>query len=223
MSLRRCPECHKKVSDQAARCVKCGYPFRKNKARCMQIIELEEMKTTLKEIQSDLKKMHQSDIDENSVSISVFKAGIIGSLAIAFGAAFIATLLNTWDVFHENLILYSVIITVCIIAAASMVGFGFLLHFERKNPQKKSTVKRLSIILCFSICAYISLASLSAIIADVLVEKKVVSQCMTYHMLFGVLGFVLALMIQEVWHTKDKTFIFAFIALVWALIVGIVT
>lgn len=27
MSLRRCPECHKKVSTQAAHSVKCGYPF----------------------------------------------------------------------------------------------------------------------------------------------------------------------------------------------------
>ena len=84
MSLKRCPECHKKVSDQAAQCIKCGYPFRNNKVGCMQSIELKEISATLKEIRSNLENYHQDDLDENSVSISVFKICIIMALAIAF-------------------------------------------------------------------------------------------------------------------------------------------
>lgn len=223
MSLRRCPECHKKVSEQAAQCVKCGYPFRKNKTRCMQIIELEEMKTTLKEIQSDLGKKNHSDIDENSVSISVFKAGIIGSLVIVFLILLVAAAISIFDVFSEASSLCALISSVFLAAVVSMIALIFLSDLERKKPQLKKTVKCLSVICCIVICVYIATSTMVMFASDIFIHDEKLTACSILHMLFGGLGFAISLMIQEVWHTKDKAFIFAFIALVWALIVGIVT
>lgn len=34
--LKPCPECHKKVSDQAVACPHCGYPLKARQNRCMQ-------------------------------------------------------------------------------------------------------------------------------------------------------------------------------------------
>lgn len=223
MSLRLCPECHKKVSDQAAHCVKCGYPFRKNKVRCMQSVELKKIETKLKEMQSDLEKMHQSDIDENSVSISVFKAGIIGSLAIAFFVLLTAVVINMFNVFSEISVFCVIISSVFVAAVVSMFALIFLSDLERKKPQLKKTVKCLSVICCIVICVYIVMSTMVMFASDIFIHDEKLTACSILHMLFGGLGFAISLMIQEVWHTKDKTFIFAFIALVWALIVGIVT
>ena len=223
MSLRRCPECHKKVSDQAARCVKCGYPFKKNKVRCMQSVELKEIESTLKEIQIDVEKMYQSDIDENSVSISVFKAGIIGSLAIAFFVLLAAVIKNMFNVFSEISAFCVIISSVFVAAVVSMIALIFLSDLEMKKTKLKKIFKCLSVICCIVICVYIVMSTMIMFASDIFIHDEKLTECSILHMVFCGLGFAISLMIQEVWHTKDKTFIFAFIALVWALIVGIVT
>lgn len=223
MSIKRCPECQKKVSDQAAYCVKCGYPFRKNKSKCIQITGLEEIKTTLKEIQSNLEKTIQSDIDENSVSIYVFKVFIVGSLVIAFGVLLAAVVINMLNVFSQISAFCVIISSAFVAALVSMIALIFLSNLEIKEAKLKKAVKNLSFICCMVICVYIVMCIIIMFVSDLFIHAENLTACSIYHAVFGVSGLTISLMIQEVWHTKDKTFIFAFIALVWALIVGIVT
>jgi len=223
VSLKRCPECHKKVSAQAAQCIKCGYPFRNNKVGCMQSIELKEISATLKEIRSNLENYHQDDLDENSVSISVFKICIIMALAIAFFVLSIAVAISIFDVFSEFSALCVLISSAFATALVSMIALVVLSDIERKKPKNKRIIKRLSVICSITICVYIAMSTTIMLVSDILLQDEKLTTCSILNTLFGGLGFTISLMIQEVWRTKDKTFIFAFIALVWALVVGIIT
>lgn len=80
------------------------------------------------------------------------------------------------------------------------------IELGKKIFKSKKVIRIMTIIVCFIICAYISTATISVI-------------------LFGIFGFTLSfsLMIQEVWNIKDKSFIYAFTALIWALVVGFLT
>ncbi|MBR4021696.1 MAG: zinc ribbon domain-containing protein [Ruminococcus sp.] len=223
MSLKKCPECHKKVSDQATHCVKCGYPFRKNKVVHMHIPELEDMRAILKGINKNLEEMKHSDIDENSISITFFKGGIVALLVIAFLILLIAAAISIFDIFSEVSILCVLFSSVFVAALVSMITLIPLSNLEKNTPKKKKTIKCISVICCIVICVYIVISSIIMLISDMLIHDQNLMTCSILHMIFGGLGFLISLMIQEVWHTKDKPFIFAFISLVWALIVGIIT
>lgn len=97
------------------------------------------------------------------------------------------------------------------------------IELGKKIFKSKKVIRIMTIIVCFIICAYISTATISVILFDMFIKDDVLTRCLTYHMLFGIFGFTLSLMIQEVWNTKDKSFIYAFTALIWALVVGFLT
>lgn len=220
MSLIRCPECNRKVSNKALRCVRCGYPFKRIKVKCRQSNELKEIETTIKAIHEDL---HKGELDEDSISLYVFKFGIISVLSIAFFCFFYAVIKNTLDNLSDNYMLCSTITTITVIIGVFMILIGILSNLERKFLKAKKVIRIMTIIVCFIICAYISTATISIIVFDMFIKNDILTRCMTYHMLFGIFGFVLSLMIQEVWNTKDKSFIYAFTALIWALVVGFLT
>lgn len=222
MSLKKCPECHKKVSNQATHCVKCGYPFRKNKVVHMHIPELEDMRAILKGINKNLEEMKHSDIDENSISISFFKIGIIAPLFILFLIPLVAAITSTLDAFTEFSILFIVIAITFVVSLISMAVLMFLANLERKKS-KKRFIKHLSAICAIIICVYIAISVSLYIIYDIFIHDEKMKTCFMIHAFFGGGGLAISSMIQEVWHTKDKPFIFAFISLVCAFIVGIIT
>ncbi len=220
MSLMRCPECCKKISNQASYCVRCGYPIRKKNVICKHI-RMKGVKLELKAIHEDLNRLHKDELSENSISLLIFKFGIISALVIAFCLMLYATIKNTFEAFSENSTLSLIISTTTIVITVFLICSCIFSHLERKLSKMKKIFSTLSKVLCIIICMYIFIAMLSVCVIDLLKGEGALTQCFTYHMFFGTSGLILSLMIEEVWHTKDKNFVFAFIAIVCTLVAGI--
>ncbi|MCM1508364.1 MAG: hypothetical protein NC177_14720 [Ruminococcus flavefaciens] len=219
MSLIRCPKCCKKISNQASSCVRCGYPVRKKKVVCKPI-KMSGLESELKAIHEDLNKLHQDELCENSISLWTFKFGIISALVIFLGLMFYAAIKNTFEAFSENSTLSMVILAITIVITAFLICSFIFSHLERKFSKMKKIFSALSKVLCIIICIYIVMSMLLVCVIDLLKGEGALTQCFTSHMLFGSSGLILSLMIEEVWYTKDKNFIFAFIAIICTLVAG---
>lgn len=220
MSLIRCPECCKKISNQASSCVRCGYPVRKRKVICKPV-RMKKIELELKAIHEDLNRLHKDELCEDSISLWIFKFGIISALVIVFLLMLYAAIKNTFEAFSENSTLSLIISTTTIMITVFLICSFIFSHLERKISKMKKFFSTLSKVLCTIIFMYIFIAMLSVCVIDLLKGEGALTQCFTYHMLFGISGLILSLMIEEVWYIKDKNFVFAFIAIVCTLVAGI--
>lgn len=215
MSLRKHSKNNRKVSRRTRVSRNCHV----KKLKDNKTNELQAIKKTLKVIHKDITNLNKDELDENSISISIFKVGIIIALVLVFLVMFIATIKSTCDVFLEK---SRIVIIFLILSIVSMILLIFLSNLEKKYPLKKKIFKRLSSICISIICLYISVAVMISFIADMILHNEDLTNCSVLHFSFCGLGLVISLMIQEVWNTRDKNFVYAFVALVWALAVEIV-
>lgn len=219
MSLIKCPECKKKISDKADHCVRCGYPIRRSK-KCTLSSEIRNINNTTKEIKETLTKNNESE----NVSSALFKAIILTVYLLIALSCLILSLKLLYQLIPTSPILF---ITITILAFISLLSFLIVLIFPNMVKKIKVTEengKLKNIIFSILRCTpLISLASLGILVICFFISLPGDANSIGIFTLFLYIMMIalIAAMSKDIWYERDRNYILSYIALICTLIIAI--
>lgn len=216
MSLIKCPECKKKVSDKAVHCVKCGYPIRKT-SKCPISAGIENIRKSTEEIQKSLSK----DEEYESASTALFKVMIIMIYVLIAAICIFFIGLSFYELIPQSPVIF---ITTAILSALTLLSFLISIIFSKQKAEenqrrpKKVTDCVLTIVF---ISSFLSLCAINVFFMFTLQDDQNAAKSFLSFLCTVVIALAAALS-KEVWFEKDKNYIISYIALILTLVIAII-
>lgn len=216
MSLIKCPECRKKVSNKAVYCVKCGYPIRKA-PKC----PISDYVKDIKDSKNKTCTKSKSNEKYDSASTSLFKVAIImiyGFLAL-FCIAFI--IISYYTLIPLSPVLFT---TTAILSFFTLIIFLVsIFDLTPKSIKNQEYLKKrynhvIGVIFLFS---SITLCIINFTFLFILHDDA--NSVMSFFSFLCIILIALTVSLsKEVWNEKDKNYIISYIALLLTLVLAIV-
>lgn len=217
MSLIKCPECKKKISNKAEHCVKCGCPIKKS-MRNLNEITIENLNIISKLPENS----NNNNSSEEPITTYIFKTVImlthlaIVIICLTFTIYYTCQYYETANKFLFRLSL------ICIIQEFCILLIYFFTDWMEKNFKKlgKDKLKdKLKYILYIISCCFVFTIVLLMILNIFLIPGGN-TETMTVFWLC-VISFIASIMAKEIMKEKDQNYIISYLALIATIIIAI--
>lgn len=213
MSLIKCPECKRKISNKAEHCVKCGCPIKKS-MRNLNEITIENLNIISKLPENS----NNNNSSEEPITTSIFKTVImLTHLAIVI-ICLTFTIYYTCQYYEtDNKFLFRLSL-ICIIQEICILLIYFFNDWMEKNFKKWGKDKARYILNIISYCFVFTVVLLMLLNIFLIPEGS--AETMTVFLLCAI-SVIASIMAKEIMKEKDQNYIISYLALIATIIIAI--
>lgn len=215
MSLIKCPECKKKISNKAEYCVKCGCPIKKA-TRNLNEITIENLNIISKLPENS----NNNNTSEEPITTYLFKTVIMLTHLSIVLICLTFTIYHTFQYYETSDKFLFRLSLICIIQEICFLLIYFFNNWMEKNFKKWRKDKVKYIVNIISYCFVFILFLLIFLNIFLIPERS--AETMTVFWLCTI-SVIASIMAKEIMEEKDQNYIISYLALIATIIIAIFT